>query len=93
MVDVNVKKACEYFGIDKKYVQSKRAPEDLKKYIKLKPIFEKHGIKLDEFVKVPKGQIIDASVFTELKQIAKPTLATRMKRVPSVLMNILKHIK
>ena len=92
MVDLNVKKGCEYFGIGKNSVQSRRVvtAEELKSY---KPDFKKMDRVIDEFVKVPKGQVIDASVFTELKQIAKPTLVTRMKRVPSVLMNILKHIK
>ncbi len=94
MVDLNVKKGCEYFGIGKNSVQSRRVvtAEELKSY---KPDFKKMDRVIDEFVKVPKGQISDASIFKvkELKQIVKPTLATRMKRVPSVLMNILKHIK
>ena len=93
VVEFNVNKACEYFGIGKKSVGRPMTQEELVRTLKqsseaaLKKLREKYDV--DAYVPKkaePKPQFI-------LKSIEKPTLLTRLKRIPYVLANIIKHIR
>lgn len=69
--------------------------EELKK---IKPNFSRLEKSMDEIQKAftkrcaPNTSKVPKIEFA-LHEIKKPTLLTRIKRVPSVLLNILKHIK
>ena len=69
--------------------------EELKK---IKPDFSRIENSMDEFQKeFRKKYATNTSKVPKIEfalhEIKKPTLLTRIKRVPSVLLNILKHIK
>ena len=94
-VEFNVNAFNEHYGVGKKYVGRQMTKSD-----ELQAYFEKcrkqMQIKsLDEFVG-PKEPILrnpQSYYIKPLHELKAPTLLTRLKRVPSVLVNILKHIK
>ena len=93
MTQINVEKIMQSGYFTKKPVSQEQIQKSLEK-LKDRSCFEKIMNKEDAFVPAKKvSQKVPEFIFPELHEIKKPSFLARLKRVPSVILNIVKHVK